>query len=299
MGISCSITPLENATKKLKDLKGTKKGLPEYLQMGAAWKVFGKWMVASGQSDQNEVKIGNYLKKSGHVCIVLRGIGFSMYFYELIGDFEPEQYEIFNVIRFYLDRVLVTNQYVSYKLGFFLRKEGWVGEVFPKFFAQYPEKKIGDYSDEIDDDIERYSNIEYVHKNINRKQLHGSIISPTKSKMKYDIKGCYVALLSIFNTIKHTIPQDNLIIIEDLIERCEHGYFLGFLLEKTLEDFEKKYPGTKNAGDATETFIRQKLKKYTIGRENRVTTATKEAFGLTPDIVERLNRMFIYKKVVI
>ena len=120
---------------------------------------------------------------------------------------------------------------------------------------------------------------------------------PSDSKMKFDIKGNYATLLSILNTIKDSLPQDNIMIIEDLIERCEHGYFLGFLIEKSLDDFLEKYPNTKNQGIRDKDYLVPKLNKFVRGRESRVITATKEAFGLTPEIVEKLNRMFVYNKV--
>ena len=115
--------------------------------------------------------------------------------------------------------------------------------------------------------------------------------------MKFDIKGCYAELLSIFNTIKTTLPQDNIMIIDDLIGKCEHGYYLGFLLEKALESYAKKYPGTETNNVRGIDFLKPKLKNFIKGRENRVTTASKEAFGLTPEVTRRLNRMFIYREI--
>ena len=294
--ISCDFTPLENATKQLKDLKGKKEKLPEYLQMRQAWAIFGKWMVAEGESDQNQVKIYKGYEKSGHVCIVLRGIGFTFYFYELIGTYTPEQYKIFDNMRLILDRVLVTNQCVSFKLRYYLEQENWKGNIFPRFFREYSDEKIAKYADQIDSEIEEVSNKEYVYKKNDRKKYHRDIISPTNSKMKFDIKGCYAELLSILNTLKHTLPQDNIMIIDDLIEKCEHGYFLGFLIEKELEDFADKYPNI-NKGIRGKKYLTQKLKNFIKGREQRVMTASKEAFGLNTEVVKRLNRMFVYTEV--
>ena len=292
--ISCDFTPLENATKELHDLEGRKDELPEYLQLRQAWAVFGKWMVADGESDQNQVPIYKGYEKSGHVCIVLRGIGFTLYFYELIGTYTPEQYKIFDNMRLILDKVLITNQCVSYTLRAYVEKEGWSGNLFPKFFKDYPSEKIAKYSDQIDSDIERFSNTPYVYKEINRKAYHKSIISPPNPLMKFDIKGCYAELLSILNTIKSELPPENIHIIDDIIQKCEHGYFLGFLVEKALEEYRKKHgEGRMRHRD----FLIPKLKKFTQGREKRVTTASKEAFGLTKEVARRLNRMFYYEKV--
>jgi len=294
MNISCDITLLENATKELKDLKGKKEKLPEYLKLRQAWITFGKWMVQIGDSDQNQVKIGGY-EKSGHVCIVLRGIGFTFYFYQLIDDYTEEQCKIFDNIRLLLDRVLIANQCVSHKLKFYLGKEGWSGPIFPKFFKKYNNKEIVKWADKIDEDIAKWSDIEYVYKKIDRKKYHKFLV--TDAEVKFDIKGCYAELLSILNTIKPTLPKDNIIIIEDIIEKCEHGYYLGFLLEKSLEKYNKKYINTEKNNVRMEDFLKPKLKKFIKGRENRVTTASKEAFGLTPEVTKRLNRMFVYKKV--
>lgn len=296
MSISCSLIPLENATKKLNDLKGKKDNLPEYLKLRQAWITFGKWMVQIGESDQNQIKIGGGgYEKSGHVCIVLRGIGFTLYFYQLIDEYTKEQYKIFDNMRLLLDRVLIANQCVSYKLKFYLEKEGWSGNIFPKFFKEYDNKEIVKWADKIDDDIDKYSNTEYVYKKINRKKYHEYIV--TDDEVKFDIKGCYAELLSILNTIKPTLPQNNIIIIDDLIEKCEHGYYLGFLLEKALKKYNKKYVNTDKKNIRYKNFLEPKLQKFIKGRENRVITASKEAFGLTPEVIKRLNRMFVYKIV--
>jgi hypothetical protein len=296
MSISCDFTPLENATKELKELKGRKDKLPEYLQLRQAWKVFGKWMVAIGESDQNQVNMGGY-EKSGHVCIVLRGIGFTFYFYELIGTYSPKQYKIFDYMRLIFDRILITNQCVSHKLKFYLQKEGWKGSIFPRFFKDYPVEEIVKYSDIMDEDINEFSNVKYVYKKVDRKKYHNDIISPADPKMKFDIKGCYAELLSILNTIKPTLPQDNIMIVDDLIGKCEHGYYLGFLLEKALDGYAKTYPNTERSNVRGRDFLQPKLKNFIKGREDRVTTASKEAFGLTPEVIKRLNRMFIYREV--
>lgn len=156
MSISCDLVPLENATKDLKDLKGRKEKLPEYMRLRQAWKTFGKWMVQIGESDINQVNIGKTgYENSGHVCIVLRGIGFTLYFYQLIDEYTEEQCEIFDVIRLLLDRVLMANQCVSYTLRHYVQREGWDGNLFPKFFKKYDKKEIAKWSDKIDEDIEK------------------------------------------------------------------------------------------------------------------------------------------------
>ena len=168
-----------------KDEFGKKKrDLPEYLQLGEAWKVFGKWMVAIGESDQNEIKIRDGMH-SGHVCIVLRGIGFTLYFYELIGDYTNEQLKTFNYTRLVLDRVLVTNQVASVRLRFYLEKfYKWNGNIFPKFFNTFDNKKISNWSDQIDDEIEQYSKVKYNYKNVDREKYWRSIVeSPKKEKL--------------------------------------------------------------------------------------------------------------------
>lgn len=281
-------------------LDDEKKKLPEYLQVGQAWKVFGKWLVAMGQSDQNEIEFPDGTLKSGHVCIVLRGIGFTLYFYELIDDYTEEQLKIFNYIRLVLDRVLVTNQVASIKLRFFLEKfASWKGNVFPKFFNTFNDNKIAEWSNQIDEEIEQASKIKYVYKKIGREKYWTSIIKPKNKKDLWDIKGCYTELLSIFNTIKSDLPQENIKIIDELITRCEHGYFLGFLLEKTIQEYERKHPNIKNSNQATrtETYLRRRLTNFRKGRESKVMLASKEAFGLSKQVKKKLKRMFEIKKI--
>ena len=284
-----------------KDEFGKKKrDLPEYLQLGEAWKVFGKWMVAIGESDQNEIKIRDGMH-SGHVCIVLRGIGFTLYFYELIGDYTKEQLKTFNYTRLVLDRVLVTNQVASVRLRFYLEKfYKWNGNIFPKFFNTFDNKKISNWSDQIDDEIEQYSKVKYNYKNVDREKYWRSIVESPKKEKLWDIKGCYAELLSILNTIKSDLPQDNIIVIDELIVRCEHGYFLGFLVEKSLKEYHEAHPNVADSHSAirSKNYLLNRLEKFRTGREKRVTTAAKESFGLTPEVVKKLNRMFIYEKVI-
>jgi len=284
-----------------KDEFGKKKrDLPEYLQLGEAWKVFGKWMVAIGESDQNEIKIRDGMH-SGHVCIVLRGIGFTLYFYELIGDYTNEQLKTFNYTRLVLDRVLVTNQVASVRLRFYLEKfYKWNGNIFPKFFNTFDNKKISNWSDQIDDEIEQYSKVKYNYKNVDREKYWRSIVESPKKEKLWDIKGCYAELLSILNTIKSDLPQDNIIVIDELIVRCEHGYFLGFLVEKSLKEYHEAHPNVADSHSAirSKNYLLNRLEKFRTGREKRVTTAAKESFGLTPEVVKKLNRMFIYEKVI-
>ena len=284
-----------------KDEFGKKKrDLPEYLQLGEAWKVFGKWMVAIGESDQNEIKIRDGMH-SGHVCIVLRGIGFTLYFYELIGDYTNEQLKTFNYTRLVLDRVLVTNQVASVRLRFYLEKfYKWNGNIFPKFFNTFDNKKISNWSDQIDDEIEQYSKVKYNYKNVDREKHWRSIVESPKKEKLWDIKGCYAELLSILNTIKSDLPQDNIIVIDELIVRCEHGYFLGFLVEKSLKEYHEAHPNVADSHSAirSKNYLLNRLEKFRTGREKRVTTAAKESFGLTPEVVKKLNRMFIYEKVI-
>jgi hypothetical protein len=277
-----------------------KRDLPEYLQLGEAWKVFGKWMVAMGESDQNEIRIRDGMH-SGHVCIVLRGIGFTLYFYELIGDYTKEQLKIFNYTRLVLDRVLVTNQVASVRLRFYLEKfYKWNGNIFPKFFNTFDNKKISKWSEQIDDEIEHCSKVKYNYKNVNREKYWRSIVESPKKEKLWDIKGCYAELLSIFNTIKSDLPQDNIIVVDELIVRCEHGYFLGFLVEKSLEEYHEAHPNVADSHSAmrSKNYLLDRLRKFRTGRERRVTTAAKESFGLTPEVVKKLNRMFVYEKVM-
>lgn len=281
-------------------LMGEKKNLPAKLQIGEAWKVFGKWMVAIGESDQNEVEIPMHGIKSGHICIVLRGLGFTLYFYELIDDYTIEQMQAFKHIRLLLDRVLVTNQAASARLRYFLEHiEKWKGNIFPKFFNTFDQKKIAEWSDEIDEGIEKWSNTEFKFQNLNREKYISAICNPTPESLKWDVKGCYEQLLSALNTIKPTLPEENIQIIDELITRCEHGYFLGFLLDRTIREYEKKHPkmAESKASIRSTTFLRRKVNNYRKTREEKVKIASKEAFGLTKEVKKKLNRMFELENV--
>ena len=95
----------------------------------------------------------------------------------------------------------------------------------------------------------------------------------------------------IFNTIKPDLPEDNIMIINDIIEKCEHGYFLGYLLYKAMEKYAKKYP--ENEGIRSKKYMTKRLNSFIKGREEMVLNATKETFGLDDKIVKKLNRMFV------
>ena len=291
-----------NSTKrgrKRVHLMGKKKDLPAKLKIGEAWKVFGKWMVAMGESDQNEVDIPMYGIKSGHVCIVLRGLGFTLYFYELIDDYTQDQYQAFKHIRLLLDRVLVTNQAASARLKNFLEKvEKHKGALFPNFFTNFDQKKISEWSEDIDNEIEKWSNTPFEFQNLNRGKYINEICNPTPEHLKWDIKGCYEQLLSAFNTLRPTLPKENIAIIDELILRCEHGYFLGYLIDKTIKKYEKSHPkvGRQKAGIRPTSFLTRKVNNYRQTREKKVKLAAKESFGLTPKVMRKLKRMFEFHK---
>lgn len=280
---------------KMPVMKGKKADLPSQLQIGEAWKVFGKWMVKIGESDQNEVIIPKKGLQSGHICIVLRGLGFTLYFYELIDEYTQAQYEAFDEIRLIFDRVLVTNQAASARLRYYLEKyEKWNGNVFPKFFNTFSVKKIEKWSDDIDSEITYHLNQKYEFKKRERSKYWKSITNPNPAKLKWDVKGCYARLLSAFSTLKPTLPQENIEIIEELITRCEHGYFLGYLIEKTLDEFDEKY------GDAfsrSPAYLMKRMKDFRVNRERKVKLASQEAFGLTKEVKKKLERMFILEAI--
>lgn len=290
---------IDRRGRKKAKIMGKKENLPDELQIGEAWKVFGKWMVAIGESDQNEVNIPNYGTRSGHVCIVLRGLGFTLYFYELIDDYTKEQYKAFDHIRLLLDRVLVTNQAASARLRNFLEKvDKHKGVLFPNFFTNFDQKKIAEWSEDIDAEIEKWSNTPFEFQNLNRGKYINSICNPTPESLKWDVKGCYEQLLSAFNTLRPTLPEENIQIIDELILRCEHGYFLGYLIDKTIKEYEKDHPkiGKQKAGIRTTTFLTRRVDRYRKTREKKVKLAAQEAFGLTPEVQEKLDRMFEFEE---
>jgi len=105
-------------------------------------------------------------------------------------------------------------------------------------------------------------------------------------------------LLSAMNTLKPDLPEENVQIFDEIIVRWEHGYFLGFLIEKTIQEFEKKHPQVVNNPSAIRTvsYLRKRATKFRMGREHKVMLASKEAFGLTDEVKKKLNRIFVYKK---
>jgi len=285
---------------KVPDIDGYIPGSNEYSLHSHIWKDFGKWIVALDEENEKEnVKVSNWGKEHKHICVVLKSIGFTIYFFELIDDYTEEQYNAFNHIRLILDRILVTNQIASKKLKFFLEKEGkFEGRVFPHFFKNFPQEEIAKYSGQIENEIEEWSNKKFEFKNLDRIKYWNKITGG-EEKNRRDIKGCYAQLLSALNTLKPDLPKENIMIIDDVIERCEHGYFLGFLLEKTLDDYEKKYPKMKNANDATRTkqYMIKRLTKFRKGREKRVLFVTKKIFEFDDNAKTKLRRMFDLVKI--
>ena len=275
-----------------------KKNLPIEFQTGEAWKVFGKWIVDVNESDQYNIETSSYGIQSGHICIVLRGLGFSLYFYELIDDYTKEQYDAFDYIRLLLDRVLVTNQAASYKLRFYLEKfYNWEGEIFPRFFTDFPHDIIAEWSEEIDNEIDEWSKKKFEFEKIDRGKYIESITDPSSIDLLWDIKGCYGMLLSVLNTIKPTLPDnENIEIINDFISKCEHGYFLGFLIERTIKQHENEYK-MYDKGIRGKDYLKNKVNKFRKEREKKVILATKEAFQLTEEVKKKLRRMFVLEKI--
>jgi hypothetical protein len=283
---------------KVPVIDGIHKDSKTYGNISEAWKQFGKWMVAIEESKyKEEVEVSQWGIKDPHICIVLRSIGFTLYFYELIGDYKEEHYKAFRHIRLILDRVLVTNQGASKRLRYFIQNhdsKNWKGRLFPDFFEDFPQEKISKWSERIDEEIEEVSNRKFVFKEINRNEYWKEIINPRKSKLRWDVKGCYSMLLSALNTLRPTLPQENIMIMDDIILRCEHGYYLGFLLEKSIGEYENKYPKASKSPEATRTVkhLNLKLRNFRKGREKRVLFVSKISFGLTPEVKNRLRRMF-------
>jgi hypothetical protein len=99
----------------------------------------------------------------------------------------------------------------------------------------------------------------------------------------------------MLNTLKCTLPEENIQIIDELITRCEHGYFLGYLVEKTIMEFENKHP--TNEGIRSNKYLMKRMESFRKNREKKVMLASKEAFDLTDEVKEKLNRMFLFEKV--
>jgi hypothetical protein len=274
------------------DIDGYKPGSDEYSLHSHVWKDFGKWIVAMEKDDE---KVSDWGKEHKHICHVLKSIGFTIYFFELIGDYTEEQYKAFSHIRLILDRILVTNQIAIKKLKFL---SGYSGAIFPKFFNEFPQKKISAWSEEIENEIEKWSNEKFEFKDLDRKKYWNQITGG-KEKSRRDVKGCYAMLLSALNTLKPDLPQENIAIIDDLIMRCEHGYFLGFLLERTLDDYEKKQPKKAKSPEATRSkdYILNRLTSFRKGREKRVLFVTKKIFEFDDNAKTKLRRMFDLVKI--
>jgi hypothetical protein len=262
-----------------------------YSHISETWKQFGKWLVVIEESKEKVSKGG---LNHNHVCVVLKSVGFTFYFYELIDNYTEDQLDAFRYLRLLLDGVLVANQVSGGKLKYYLQQtRNWQGEVFPRFLRQFPENKIARWSDKIDAEIEEWSNKKFdlsKVRDIKRRDYWNKIAKPNN----YNIKGYYGEILSVFNTLKPDLPQENIMIIDDMIERFEHGYHLGYLTDRSIKDFTKKL-GSK-AGKS-KSFLMDKLKKFRIGREDRIIKASKQAFEWNDDVRRKLNRMFEFKKV--
>ena len=256
------------------------------INYGAAWSVFGKWI--AGHPDKTDIvrTENKELKGTGHICIVLRGSFFTLYYYELTSDLTEEQRKIFEQMRIVFDKILIANQAVIEILDKSKWKSiGMTGQgIFPAFFNKYDPKLIAEYSDYIEEEINMWKNEKYVYKNIDRDQEIKRFLN---SREFYKIKDQYGQLLSMLVTLKPTLPEKNMNIIDTIIERCEYGYFLGYLTEKKI-----KKPGKPN-----KKFLQEKVNKYRKGRENKVKQASYKAFGSTEKVKRRLERMFIYEKI--
>jgi hypothetical protein len=258
----------------------------EEKNIGSVWKIFNNLMC---NSDGYKAEI---YQNRGHICEVLKGIGFTFYFYELIDNYTEEQLEIFNYVRLVLDKVLACNQYASRILRFILNSEGWSGAIFPRFFNEFDQRKIAEYSNQIEKEIEKLSNTEFIFNKIERDDYWNIILENKQGLL--DVKGCYGELLSIFNTLKPSLPQENISIMDDLISRCEHGYFLGFLLEKT---FNKKKNKIKHAPKRSKSYLKKRLINFRKGREKRVLLASREIFKPSDILDKKLERIFEFERI--
>jgi hypothetical protein len=260
----------------------------EEKNIGSVWKIFNNLMGNQGKY-RDEI-----YQNRGHICEVLKGIGFTFYFYELIDYYTEEQLEIFNHIRLVLDKVLACNQFSSRILKFILHSSGWLGDIFPRFFNEFDQKEIAKWSYQIEKEIEKASNMKFVYNKIERDDYWDIILNPKDEFDLLDIKGCYGELLSIFNTLKPNLPKENISIIDDLISRCEHGYFLGFLLEKTFKKYKQK---VEKSPKRSKGYLRKRLMDFRKGREQRVLLASKEIFEPCDILDKKLKKIFEFEKV--
>jgi hypothetical protein len=259
------------------------------IDYGSAWSVFGLWI--AGHPDRTDVyrKTVGPLKGTGHICIVLRGSFFTLYYYEIVNNLTPEQSNVFEEMRLTFDKILIANQSVIeiFKNNTNLKSKGMTGAgVFPQFFNDYDAKVIAEHSDRIDEEILEWNEKKYIYKKTNRdKELERF----ANSKKVWDIKDVYGELLSMLNTIKPGLPDESMNIIDTIMERCEYGYHLGYLTRLELEKMKNKKVGASK--------MIEKANKYRRGRESKIKQASAKAFGLTPEVKEKLRRMFIYENI--
>jgi hypothetical protein len=256
------------------------------INYGSAWSVFGKWIAGHpDRTDIMRVKHGP-LKGTGHICIVLRGSFFTLYYYEIVNDLTPEQSNIFEEMRLTFDKILIANQSVIEIIRNNTDLESQSKGIFPQYFNDYDAKVIAEHSDRIDEEIEMWNEKKYVYKKTNRnKELKRYV----NSKEVWDIKDRYGELLSMLNTIKPSLPDKSMSIIDTIMERCEYGYHLGYLTRLDLEKIKNKKIGADR--------LLERANKYRKGRESKIKQASAKAFGLTPEVKGKLKRMFIYEGV--
>lgn len=261
------------------------------IDYGAAWSVFGKWIKgAPEKTDIVRAKSNKALKGTGHICIVLRGTFFTIYYYELTTKLNEDQRKIFEEMRIMFDKVLMANQAVIEILSKKSNKRlvGMTGQgIFPEFFNKYDPQVIIEHSDKIEAEIEEWSNKKYEYRKTRRSV---ELERFSKSKRVTSIKRQYGQLLSMLNTLRPTLPDvKNMNIIDTIIERCEYGYHLGYLVDLKLRDIKDRNINRKG--------LITKANKYREGRETKVKKAALKAFERTPKLIRRLNRMFVFEKV--
>jgi hypothetical protein len=212
-----------------------------------------------------------------------------LYYYEIVNDLTPEQSNIFEEMRLTFDKILIANQAVIEVLDRDrkLKSKGMTGAgIFPQFFHDYDAKVIAEHSDKIDEEVLEWNEKKYVYKKTKRNKELQRFAS---SKDVWNIKDRYGELLSILNTIKPSLPDESMDIIDTIIERCEYGYDLGYLTGLELEKIKNKKVGADR--------LIARANKYRKGRESKIKQASAKAFGLTPEVKEKLKRMFIYEEI--
>jgi len=177
-----------------------------------------------------------------HPCELLKMIFLKIYIYQIYGNFSEYYNKIFDIIRYFTERIIICNQHSINRIMYFEKGLTSIRDYFEKH-----DTDIDNFLDIIDSDLEKFKNesnkeLSILYSNIND-MSYETLYNPDNNWDIYDLKECYKNIFILLNHIRgklDRIPNEDQ--FDELLDLSSHGYFIGYWIWIALQSFEEQYP---------------------------------------------------------